>query len=59
MANNNQSLLLLIDKIKTIQLIIESFLYYTRALDSTMLLVLNEIVCTQVAPTEYIKAEYQ
>jgi len=59
MTSNNVSPFLPKDQIKTIQSITGSFLYYSRALDSTMLPALNEIASTQAAPTEYTKAECQ
>ena len=59
MINNMQSLLLPKDEIKTIQLIIGSFLYYARALDCTILAVLNEIAYAQALLTEYTKEECQ
>ena len=51
MARQDQSQLLLQGEIKNIQSITSSFLYYTRALDYTILLALNEIACTQAQLT--------
>ena len=51
MVDQRQSHFLPKEDIKTIQSITGTFLYYTRALDSTMLPALNEIVCTQAKLT--------
>ena len=45
--------------IKTIQSITGSFLHYARAIDSTILLAVNEISTSQAKPTTYTKEEYQ
>jgi len=58
-VNNVQSPLLPQNKIKTIQLITGSFLYCSRALDYTMLAVLNKIAYAQSSLTEYTKEECQ
>lgn len=41
------------NKIKHVQSVVGSFLYYARALDYTMIPALNEIGTTQAAPTQY------
>ena len=52
MAINNNSELLSVGKIKSITLMIGSFLYHVRALDSTILLALNEISSLQAKLTK-------
>ena len=42
---------------KTIQAIASSLLYYSRAIESPMLVALNEIASTQSKPTEYTKVK--
>ena len=44
---------------KWIQSIIGSFLYYTRALNYTLLLAINEISSTQAKPTKFTEEECQ
>ena len=58
-ANETTSPYLPKSKIKRIQSIAGSFLYYARALDSTMLPAINEIATTQAKPTEYTESECQ
>ena len=58
MENNNQYQLLPPNQTSHIQSITRLFLYYARAMDFTMLTVLNDIGTTQAKPTEYIKQEY-
>ena len=57
MVDQRQSHFLPKEDIKTIQSITGTFLYYARALDSTMLPALNEIACTQAKPTQYTREE--
>ena len=38
--------------ITRVQSIVGSFLYYTRAIDNTLLVALNKIAATQAAPTQ-------
>ena len=47
------------DKIRHIQSIAGTFLYYARALDFTMLTVLNDIATTQAKPTTKTLQECQ
>lgn len=42
---------------KTIQAIVDSLLHYSRAIESPMLVALNEIASTQAKPTEHTKAK--
>ena len=57
METNNNLELLPVGQIKSIQLMIGSFLYYARALNSTMLLALNKISSLQAKPTQCTKEE--
>ena len=59
MQNNNQHQLLPTNQTSYIQSITGSFLYYVRAIDFTMLTVLNDIGTAQAKPTEYTKQECQ
>ena len=59
MAHDPQHKLLPKDKIRHIQSIAGSFLYYARAQDFTMLTALNDIGTSQAKPTEYTMQECQ
>jgi len=57
MVNNDKFKLLPQKDIKYIQSITGIFLYYTRALDYTILSALNKIACTQAKLTQYTREE--
>ena len=57
MAQDSKTNYLLKKSIKYIQLITISFLYYARAIDITILTMLNNIGTTQAIPIEYAQEE--